>query len=233
MIVHIGTWKGRVTFAEVSAPWDKPQNAPGSSLLNKIGLSLVAVGLLFAILLARRNWKLGRADRKGALRIGAARFLLAMAAWIATVHALPEGSTLLMFFQSIGDWLLSAGMLWILYLALEPEVRARWPHSIVTWNRLLAGRWRDAQVGAHILIGAFVGIFLWMSAELVLLWSRKPDVLDSEGGLTSLSAAGPGSAFTRAPWEVYSPEGWSSSSVFSACGCWCEKIYGLRFWQQR
>ena len=45
----------------------------------------------------------------------------------------------------------------LLYIALEPLVRARWPHSIVTWNRLLAGRWLDAQVGSHILIGATVG----------------------------------------------------------------------------
>ena len=41
-------------------------------------------------------------------------------------------------------------VLWLVYLALEPAVRARWPHSIMTWNRVLAGRWLDAQVGfAH------------------------------------------------------------------------------------
>jgi hypothetical protein len=46
-----------------------------------------------------------------------------------------------------GDWLLWGAGFWLLYLALEPAVRAHWPHSIVTWNRILAGRWKDAQVG--------------------------------------------------------------------------------------
>ncbi|HEX4593432.1 MAG TPA: hypothetical protein VH157_04110, partial [Bryobacteraceae bacterium] len=96
---------------------------------------------------------------------------------------LPDGGTLFMFFQSSGDWLLSAAVLWLLYLALEPELRARWPHSIVTWNRLLAGRWRDAQVGAHVLIGAAVGTLLWLSAELIQMWFGKPNVLGSEGGI--------------------------------------------------
>ncbi len=38
-------------------------------------------------------------------------------------------------------------MVWLLYLALEPAVRSRWPHAIVTWNRVLAGRWKDRASG--------------------------------------------------------------------------------------
>jgi serine/threonine-protein kinase len=105
-------------------------------------------------------------------------------------------------FNSVGDWLLSAALLWIFYLALEPELRARWPHSIVTWNRLLAGRWRDAQVGAHILIGAVVGVFIWMSAELIQIFAKR-GALVSEGGLgrtlgTRQWLAGPAGNMTSA-----------------------------------
>lgn len=183
--VEIGSWKGRVTFVKVHSPWDKPVKDPlaDSSVLNRVLFFMVAIGLCMTMLLARRNWKLGRADRKGAFRLAAARFALAMVVWIGTVHALPNGGTLFMFFEGIGDWLLSAVLLWTLYLALEPELRARWPHSIVTWNRLLAGRWRDAQVGAHILIGSTVGVLLWLSAEAVQLWFGKANVLGREGGL--------------------------------------------------
>jgi hypothetical protein len=53
----------------------------------------------------------------------------------------------------------------VLYIALEPLVRARWPHSIVTWSRLLVGRWLDAQVSSHILIGAAVGAAVWVAAQ--------------------------------------------------------------------
>ena len=65
---------------------------------------------------------------------------------------------------------------------MEPELRAGWPHSIVTWNRILAGRWKDAQVGAHILIGAAAGVLIWVGAELVDVFfgSRQ---LGAEGGL--------------------------------------------------
>ena len=183
--IHIASWKGRVTFVKLNFPWDKPADTAQSSHLIRWLFGSLAVGILFAVLLARRNWRLGRADRKGALRVGAARFGLALAVWFGAVHAVPNEGTLFMFFEGIGNWLLSGAFLWILYLALEPELRARWPHSIVTWNRLLAGRWRDAQVGAHILIGATVGVLIWVSAELVEIWFGKPNVLGPEGGLST------------------------------------------------
>src|SRR5438132_5708127 len=71
------------------------------------------------------------------------------------------------------DWLMDAAILCFIYLALEPEVRARWPHSIVTWNRVLAGRWLDAQVGSHILIGAAVGAGLWIAFKAVAIFIFK------------------------------------------------------------
>ncbi len=185
-IVEMGTWKGRVTFARIGFPWDKPESdgREPSSWLQRILLALVVFGFFSTAVLARRNWRLGRADRKGALRLAAARFLLAGAGWVGKVHAVPVSGAMLGFLEnSLGDWLFSAAALWLLYLALEPELRARWPHSIVTWNRLLAGRWRDAQVGAHILIGATVGALIWIGAELVEIRFGPANVLGPEGGL--------------------------------------------------
>src|SRR5207244_4348765 len=78
-------------------------------------------------------------------------------------------------------WLLAAATLWLVYLALEPEVRARYPHSIVTWNRVLAGRWLDAQVASHVLIGAAVGAGLWSAFKLVailMLGTKEPNNWD-------------------------------------------------------
>jgi serine/threonine-protein kinase len=84
-------------------------------------------------------------------------------------------------FVAIAGWLLDAAIVWLLYLALEPALRARWPHSIVTWNRLLAGKWNDAQVGAHILIGAVVGAVLWTAADLSDHLTGSKDSLDAGG----------------------------------------------------
>jgi hypothetical protein len=40
----------------------------------------------------------------------------------------------------------------------------------VTWNRVLAGRWLDAQVGSHILIGAAVGSGIWVFFKAVTVY---------------------------------------------------------------
>jgi serine/threonine-protein kinase len=172
LTVDMATWKGRVTEANVEFDWK--QTVPGESGQSQaaqvrgiIILVMMGTGVLAAVLLARRNWKLGRTDRKGALRIAAAQFFLGMIAWMGTVHAVPSSSLLSLFFASAATWLAYGVSIWLLYLALEPSVRARWPHSIVTWNRLLAGRWLDAQVGAHILIGAAAGAAVWTTASVV------------------------------------------------------------------
>ena len=44
--------------------------------------------------------------------------------------------------------------MWLIYIALEPFLRRRWPHRIISWNRLLRGNLRDPLVGRDILIGA-------------------------------------------------------------------------------
>jgi serine/threonine-protein kinase len=85
------------------------------------------------------------------------------------MHFAPDYSMVSLLYDSLGDYLLLGATLWVVYLALEPTLRSRWPHSIVTWNRLLAGRWRDAQVWAHVLIGATVGAVMGMSIDLLHL----------------------------------------------------------------
>jgi hypothetical protein len=40
--------------------------------------------------------------------------------------------------------------------ALEPYLRRRWPERIISWNRLLAGEFRDPLVGRDILIGSLL-----------------------------------------------------------------------------
>ena len=90
--------------------------------------------------------------------IALASFVLQAIGWAGTPRTLwPTSRCSTCSLKPVADWLLGAATLWFVYLALEPEVRSRWPHSIVTWNRLLAGKWLDAQVGSQILIGAALG----------------------------------------------------------------------------
>ncbi len=190
LTMRIAWWKGRITDASVTYPY-MTGSAAGtepvviqriSTVLSSIGLALCAV---FVVLLARRNWRLGRIDRKGALRIAMVQLLLSAVAWAGWVHAVPNGGMVGLIEGSLADWLYSAALVWLVYLALEPAVRARWPHSIVTWNRLLAGQWMDSQVSAHILIGAAAGGAMWLSFRVLAVYLSHGDL--TAGGSLNLA----------------------------------------------
>jgi len=144
--------------------------------------SWVLTGALFALLLARRNWALGRTDRRGALRIAGVSLLLELVGWIGAVHAVPTGEMVGLLYYALASGLLYAALIWLVYLALEPAVRARWPHSIVTWNRVLVGRWMDAQVGSHVLIGAALGCSIWLAFKILAVCAAPKGSLVLSGG---------------------------------------------------
>src|SRR5262249_13026808 len=50
------------------------------------------------------------------------------------------------------------------YLAVEPYARRRWPKLLVSWQRLLSGRFRDPLVGRDLLLGSLLG------AALAAVW---------------------------------------------------------------
>ncbi len=171
LTLNLATWKGRVTNAAVEFQWKQtgaapPQQSLAATLRGLVVSAFFLFGVIAAPVLARRNWKRDRVDRKGAIRLAIFRFFLGMVVWLGTVHAIPDGSVAVMLWAGAAEWMLAAALLWLLILALEPSVRAYWPHSLVTWNRIVAGRWKDAQVGAHILIGAAAGSLIWALGAL-------------------------------------------------------------------
>jgi serine/threonine-protein kinase len=85
-----------------------------------------------------------------------------------------------------------------MYLALEPYLRRRWPERIISWNRLLAGDFRDPLVGRDILIGATIGAF-WVALMYFRLalprwfaaYQGIPDQMDTfQFGVAGASAFG-------------------------------------------
>jgi serine/threonine-protein kinase len=175
LVVEAAWWQGRVVRADLLYPWQQT-TARGNASRAPIDLAafwipgLVTLAAFFVILLARRNWTKLRADRQGAFRIAVAVMILSAIHWIGVTHPIANGNMLDLATSAAADWLMSAAQLFLVYLALEPEVRARWPHSIVTWNRVLAGRWLDAQVASHVLIGAAVGTGLWVIFKAVAIF---------------------------------------------------------------
>jgi len=67
---------------------------------------------------------------------------------------------------------------WILYLAIEPYIRRHWPDMLVSWTRVLSGRWRDPVVGRDVLLGTALGALAAMAIPfvrtIVLRWLGLP-----------------------------------------------------------
>ena len=83
----------------------------------------------------------------------------------------------------------------ILYLAVEPYVRRYWPHSIISWTRLLSGRVRDPLVGRDVLFGVMLGtvwvLIFKISHILLMRQGAPPDLAQTDylmGGRWALSA---------------------------------------------
>ena len=71
-----------------------------------------------------------------------------------------------MFYLWMARATLTAAIAWVSYFAVEPYVRRYWPQIMITWSRLLGGKFRDPLVGRDILIGGMCGILLVLVVQL-------------------------------------------------------------------
>jgi hypothetical protein len=117
--------------------------------------------------LAVRNIRNGRGDRRAAGRLAAVALATSLLAWLPRAHHVADfAAEQDLIARGLAHWLFEAGIIGLLYLALEPEVRRRWPESEVSWNRLIAGRWPDRLVASHVLIGALAGVAGQLSYQM-------------------------------------------------------------------
>jgi Protein kinase domain len=177
-------YRGKLVYFAIAGPWERPfrREMPFRTMGPILGtvMNIVVFTLLAAaVVLARRNLRLGRGDRRGALRIATYVFLASMFAWLLRAHHVPdvprEGS---LVSTGLGGSLFGAVFVWLSYVALEPYVRRRWPELLISWNRLLTGRLRDPLVGRDILVGTLLGA---TNAMLLHLSNALPAWIDAPG----------------------------------------------------
>ena len=174
---------GRPVFFKVVEPWNTAARAPDSernvwSRINSITpIFLFLPTLLGGALLARRNLRLGRGDQKGAFRLGAFMFALWLVFGILRSDHVPDLPEFWILLRALAMAFLYFGLFWILYVALEPYVRRFWPRVLVSWVRLLDGRFRDPLVARHLLIGGLFGcsaLFIAHVGTLILQGQGQP-----------------------------------------------------------
>jgi hypothetical protein len=123
-----------------------------------------------AVLVARHNLRKGRGDRRSAIRVSSIILGTSIAGWtLGAVHFADLSTELNRLFDAVAHALWSAGVVWVLYIALEPYVRRFWPSTLTSWTRLLAGRWRDPLVGRDVLIGCVFGATVGLVIPLYVL----------------------------------------------------------------
>jgi serine/threonine-protein kinase len=81
-----------------------------------------------------------------------------MLEWLCTDNHVPNIAEFQGLVVAVSGALLGAGFFWMVYMALEPYVRRRWPQSMIAWSRLLGGAVRDPVVGGNLLIGTAFGV---------------------------------------------------------------------------
>ncbi|MDQ3804638.1 MAG: hypothetical protein M3416_12490, partial [Acidobacteriota bacterium] len=174
--VEAAAYRGRPVYFELVGPWRNPgrQLVHEESIGQSVGAALLLVlyfgTLALGALLAWRNLRLGRGDRRGALRLTLFTFAVRMVFWVFYVHHVPTlGEVVGLFLRGLQSAIFWAVFVGLLYLALEPFLRRRWPEWIISWSRLLAGQFRDPLVGRDVLVGAAFGVGIMLARQLEVL----------------------------------------------------------------
>ncbi len=165
--VEAASNRGRAVFFETVLPSDpywletsgQEQSAPGSRRLTHwVWVVLIGSVLGMTLVLAVRNLSTGRGDRRGAARLAALVLALRFGWWLLAGHHLPSfWAELGLAAAAGGRALFVAAVAWCMYVAIEPLLRRIWPQFLISWSRLLAGRFRDPLVGRDLLGGVLAG----------------------------------------------------------------------------
>jgi hypothetical protein len=184
--IEAAAYRGVPVFLNILGPWDevdtREQMPFGGSgffvALTAIGIAAIVLGAL----LAWRNLRQRRGDRIGAMRVGIAIFVATFVAKVLYAHhELVAGHELKIVALAIAKGLMFGAALALVYLALEPYLRRRWPDRLISWARLLSGKWRDPMIGRDVLIGLIGGL---LHALLAAAWTLAITLTGFKASLT-------------------------------------------------
>ncbi len=197
-------WSMREGFDPRQDAWSTSEgqtpSADRGAPLSPLAVGWLVIALGGGVVVARRNLRLGRGDRTGANRLALYVVIVGLVSWIFGTHHVGTADEIRLFVAGSGWILWIAACVWVSYLAIEPHFRRFWPRSLVSWMRLLKGRFRDPLVGRDVLIGCVYGTFAVVLAQLYQLmpgWlgtdaPLPPDRLPGPPNLSMAPSTGPG-----------------------------------------
>jgi serine/threonine-protein kinase len=166
-------WRSKLVWFRTIGPWREVASRTrelraGEKIAQVLSICILLASLVGGALLARHNIRLGRGDRRGALRLALILFAVEMLIWALRASHVPTAAEIWLLIMALAKAAYVAGMAWMIYLALEPYVRRRWPQTLISWNRVVFGSFADPLAGTHVLIGAMFGALLALLTQIVL-----------------------------------------------------------------
>jgi serine/threonine-protein kinase len=215
--IEAASWRGRPVFFELIGAWTPVPAVRRAwstgAMQDLVTSALWLVTVIALAVLSARNLRMGRGDRRGALRV-AAGILAALIVTVVIRRHWSFGPTTLWetISRQFGWPLFMASTAWLYYIGFEPFVRRRWPHLLIGWTRLLEGRVRDPLVGHALLAGVLGGAAI---AGLV----RTPEALSRLFDLTG--------TFPYAPTDALNAPNRFAALFFQAPADGVMRAFGL------
>ncbi len=163
LLVVAAAFEGKPVYFEILSEPNKRANEPQPLAQVRTGLALdvifrLAIMPCIAIILMARNVYLRRWDRRGAWRLTVFVIIAHLIACVLRAHHSWSDWEIVVLLNCWASALLMASITWLNYVALEPTVRRYWPDLLVSWTRLLGGRFTDPLVGRDTLLGIAIGV---------------------------------------------------------------------------
>jgi hypothetical protein len=190
--LEAASYRNHPVSFQIVWPWAAPPRTDASHrtglqrLTDATSIALFIAMLAGGILLARRNLRTHRSDRRGAARFAIAMTIASVGfSLLNATHAANASLETPQIIGALAFGAFSGGVVWIYYLAIEPYARRFWPDALLGWTRLISGHVRDPRVGREVLIGlVFGGVVVLVSLSKLLpmaLGWRIPDLPTGTG----------------------------------------------------
>jgi serine/threonine-protein kinase len=170
--------EGEASAGHSQSPDVRDTIATGSLRIVFVLITIVAIPSAWL------NYRAGRCDRTGAMRLAVLVLVIQFVAWLLHAKHVPDFNAELLNICLAGLRAVGiAALLGVFYLALEPVARRFWPDMLITWSRALSLHLRDPILGKHVALGVCVGCFwaLLAASERGLVswlgWEVRPSLL--------------------------------------------------------
>jgi len=160
--IEAAAWRARPVMFRIIEPWTIPFRPAGPVPAGQLAKIVMLYALFVAAaIVAWLNYRARKADLRGATKMALWCWAGYSAAYYLQAHHIASATEVSTFWRVVtNDGAVNGFLVWMLYLALEPWVRRRWPQTMISWSRYTVKGWGDPLVGRDLLYSVGIGALL-------------------------------------------------------------------------